>query len=527
MNSIQNISTVSPSLSPEGDFSAQAGAFLQTWTDGTLKIPEPEPNPLDAYSRYLSGYYKIPLEASYLISNSVINAAVAASIRLKGPGTNTTAAALNTMLVSESGARLQFAIEDAFHAIRPLANRMAVSRQTFTEKSAEDVKGRAAELLKQAGEMQSSAAKTRSPDNPNLKSSDSDWCGPKWAVESSGIVTQDEMNERDACDAERKATALRRDAAKIISGYHFHDKPGFFVEGVLPEELVASHDLCADGSIFNLDIDANTWMSMTGLSRAKSREISSRLNAAWRAATVAQKGEILPASTISSLSRMSSDDFLKFWANPRTRENRLQSIILPVNTDFAGTYLEDVSTKNEHILQFFERTTKLLLQRIEGRQQEDILLSREAKDMFLSFVGGIEGIANFQPQIRELLRPAGSMALRQSLLLHLGNGDSKQLSSQTMKRACHLTAWSICGTAHMLENNQAHRRPGTDDSDHEVWVMVAKVRKKGPLSRRDLFRTFHDQTSSLHLPIVEKALSKGLLRETDDGSLYAPDNKDL
>ncbi|MCB1205935.1 MAG: hypothetical protein KDN18_16860 [Verrucomicrobiae bacterium] len=524
MNAIQKFPKATPAIPSEDTSSSKAQELLLSWTDGTLANLGEGAGALDAFSRHLSQLYQLPLEACHLISIAVTNAAVGPGVCLAGPGFNSTVPALNTILISERGTKLQLAIEDAFYAIRPYANRLAIVSQTLTEKSVDSVKQRASDLLAQAELALSRAAKTRSPDNPNLKSSDSDWCDPNWKPRRMGDETQEEKNEREASDLERKAAALREEATKVISGYHFHDKPGFFVEGVLPEELIASHDLCADGSIFNLDIDANTWMSMARLSPAKSRTVGSRFNAAWRASTVARKGEILPASTISSLSRMSFHDFTGFWTHPRIEENRLRSIILPANADFAGTFPDHTCTENGKILQFYERSRKLLFQRIEGKKREDIRLSEEAADLFLSFVDEIENALASHPGIRELLQSAGSMTLRQSLLLHLGNGGGKILTFDTMKHACHLTAWSVCGTAGMLENNQYRKQGGQSDSDHDVWVMVAKVKQKGPLSRRELCRTFHDQASSRHLPVIEKALSKGLLLEADDGSLYAPEN---
>lgn len=526
MNPIQKFPESSPALPSEDTSSSKAQELLLSRTDGTLANLGEGAGAIDAFSRHLSQFYQLPLEAGHLISIAVTNAAVGPGVCLAGPGFNSTVPALNIILISERGTKLQLAIEDAFHAIRPYANRLAIASQTLTEKSVDSVKQRASDLLAQADLALSRAAKTRSPENPNLKPSNSEWFDPNWAAKVSGGETQEEKNEREAADLERKAAALREEATKVISGYHFHDKPGFFVEGILPEELIASHDLCADGSIFNLDIDANTWMSMARLSPTKSRIIGSRFGAAWRASTVAQKGEILPASTISSLSRMNAHDFTVFWTNPRIEENRIRSIILPANADFAGTFPDDTCTEKGKILQFYERSQKLLLQRIEGKKQEDVRLSKEAADIFLSFVDEIENASTLHSGIRELLQSAGSMALRQSLLLHLGNGGGKSLTPDTMKNACHLTAWSVCGTAQMLEYNQYRKQRGQSDLDHEVWVMVAKVKNNGPLSRRELFRTFHDQTSSRHLPIIEKALSKGLLRETDDGSLYAPENSD-
>ncbi|MEM6914916.1 MAG: hypothetical protein AAF491_00015 [Verrucomicrobiota bacterium] len=502
----------------------QAHELLQTWKDGTLVLPDEPNGASDAFSRHLSKLYGLPLEACHLVSNAVTNAAVGSRVCLMGPGTVSTAPALNTLLISEGGTRLQLAIEDAFQALRPHALRMAIAKQTLTGKSVDGVKQQAADLLAKSDKALSSAAKTRSSDDQSLQPSEFNWFDPNWATTVSGGGSQKEKAEQEARNLEQEAATLKAEATKVISAYHFHDKPGFLVQGPLPEELVETHDLCADGTIFNLDVDANTWMSLARLSPAKSRIVGSRFNAAWRASTVARKGEILPASTISSLSRMSSDDFMGFWTNPRIEENRLKSIILPAYTNFAGSFHKEECHETDQILQFYESSVKLLFQRIKGKPPETIVLSREAHEVFLSFVGDIEDASSSHPGIRDLLKSAGSSALRQSLLLHLGNEGAKALTGETMKRACHLTAWCVCGTAQMLETQRRQRQNRPSDFDEEVWVIVGKVRKKGPLSRRELYRTFHDQASSRHQPIIEKALSRGLLRETEDGCLFVPDD---
>ena len=524
MNSIEKHSKTLPTLHSEDASLHQAQKLLQTWKDGTLVLPNEPTGASDSFSRHLSKLYGLPLEACHLISNAVTNAAVGSRVCLMGPGTISTAPAVNTLLISEGGTRLQLAIEDAFQALRPHALRMAIAKQTLTDKSVDSVKQQAANLLARSDKALSSAAKTRSSDKPNPQPLEFNWSDPNWATSLNGSDPQKEKDEQEACKLEQEAATLKAEATKVISAYHFQDKPGFLVEGPLPEELIATHDLCADGTIFNLDIDANTWMSLARLSSAKSRVVGSRFNAAWRASTVARNGEILPASTISSLSRMSSDDFMGFWTNPRIEENRLKSIILPANTDFAGSFHKEECQETGQIIQFYEGSVKLLLQRLEGKPPENIVLSREAQEVFLSFVGDIEDASSSHPGIRDLLKSAGSTALRQSLLLHLGNGGAKALTCETMKRACHLTAWCVCGTAQMLETQRKQRQNRPSDFDEEVWVIVGKVRKKGPLSRRELYRTFHDQASSRHQPIIEKALSRGLLRETEDGSLYAPDD---
>jgi len=524
MNSTERSNTTPRELSPAQSFSKHSKDFLQKWTGDALAIPDAETNALDSYSRHLAGLYQISLETSYLISSAVINAAAGASIQLKGPGANTTVAALNTMLISQSSPRLRLAMEDSFQAVRPYANRMAVARQALTESRIEEVKQQGAELSKQFKELRLRAEKTRSPDNPNLKPSEIPGFDPQWLKDRFGTETQEEKNEKEAALLDQKSAQMLSEATKLFSSFHFNKKPGFFVEGILPEELIESHDLCADGSIFNLDIDATTWMSVARLSPAKSRETGSRLAAGWRASPIARKGEILPASTISSLSQVGSAEFPKFWANRRIEENRLRSILLPANVDFSGYSVKKLTTRGEEVRAFFERTLKILFARLEGRQQTNVSLSQEAEAIFLDFVLEIESIPACSPILREIVQSASSMALRLALLFHLGKGEASLLTPDTMKRACHIAAWCVSGTAHLLLSGMEQNAPGEDDLENEIWVVVAKVRKKGPLSRRELYRTFHDQSSSRHIPTVEKAISRGLLCENEDGSLSVPDS---
>lgn len=67
--------------------------------------------------------------------------------------------------------------------------------------------------------------------------------------------------------------------------------------------------------------------------------------------------------------------------------------------------------------------------------------------------------------------------------------------------------------------SRADNREGTGGDDRAVEEMVGRIKSKGPLRRRELFRTYHDQRSKRHAPVLEQALALGLIQE-NDGLLF-------
>lgn len=55
--------------------------------------------------------------------------------------------------------------------------------------------------------------------------------------------------------------------------------------------------------------------------------------------------------------------------------------------------------------------------------------------------------------------------------------------------------------------------------DEEVLAMVVRVRKKGRVTKRQLFRSYNNQDYARLTPVLESAISNGLLIEAEDGKV--------
>ncbi|MBA4150638.1 MAG: hypothetical protein H0X66_21200 [Verrucomicrobia bacterium] len=63
-----------------------------------------------------------------------------------------------------------------------------------------------------------------------------------------------------------------------------------------------------------------------------------------------------------------------------------------------------------------------------------------------------------------------------------------------------------------------------DDLQHEVIdeIIITRIRRRGPIRRRELYRTFNRQQKAIHEPVIDRLLATGRLEEDKDGRLLLP-----
>ena len=66
---------------------------------------------------------------------------------------------------------------------------------------------------------------------------------------------------------------------------------------------------------------------------------------------------------------------------------------------------------------------------------------------------------------------------------------------------------------------QAQQRAAITDAETTIDLMLARIRFRGPLTRRELYRTYRDQRVGLHEPLIERLLADAKIVAGEDGRL--------
>lgn len=109
------------------------------------------------------------------------------------------------------------------------------------------------------------------------------------------------------------------------------------------------------------------------------------------------------------------------------------------------------------------------------------------------------------------------LTMKLALLLQLVIAPrSVEISGETLAEALGLlVAVGGPGVCLLLGIEAAKAAGGLEGLEAEVEILVSKVRMKGPLTRRELCRSYHSQRSSILEPVLNAALEKGRIVDCD------------
>jgi hypothetical protein len=162
---------------------------------------------------------------------------------------------------------------------------------------------------------------------------------------------------------------------------------------------------------------------------------------------------------------------------------------------------------------------KLLPRRLECKRLEHHLESR-AIERWDDFRTRAREQAGKEPAcISAHLRQLAGLSLRLALGYHLvmGMGEEREIALETYLRGRDLA--TKVSAAHVRNLRLLQDRIYHQDLEAHMEVVVTKVRIKGPMTKRGIARSFHDQDYDRHIPAIEEALDRGLLQLSEDNRL--------
>ncbi len=490
-------------------------ALVEKWEAFPLAECEQEDDILSDYANYLARQFRLPMESATLIACSAVIASAGSTRSLIGPGSVETPLSINLLLVGESTTMPHLAATEAFSSLTTLIRHYVWNRQHFTKETFAEDNHRITELLQKARGLDTKAQDNRA----EWRKRSGDDYEETWRKVFSG-------NPSDYMKYEKESAELRNEAFAMHAKLRLEQYPGVLVENALPEELLSNHKISADGTVFNLDLNGSTWSNLVSERPKKAREIAQRIASGWQKSAYISRSEFFPAAALSSLVLMDTARFTRVWQNSAITESGLRRMLLVTNLSAPGTPADrDREIPDNTKGRFYDLKLKLLHYR-DWKKNEIVPLSLDAQKVFFTFVKDVqqaEEDPNLRP--REFLQSAAQHALRLALALHLGAGrtEEDEVSAETMRKACHLVVWSATSAKSIFDQVESATLQSCGDAvDEEVCAMVIRVRRKGKLTKRDLYRSYHDQRSVKLSPVLDKALNMGLLIEQDDGMLTLP-----
>jgi len=118
------------------------------------------------------------------------------------------------------------------------------------------------------------------------------------------------------------------------------------------------------------------------------------------------------------------------------------------------------------------------------------------------------------------------LCVRLMLLLHLCQDDPGQsIQEATALGAIKIATWLVTENSRVLNELKYEAAAGKRRADRAL--MLQKIRDKGPVSQRDLFRTYAVQNQTALGPALKDLLQSGEVAKDADGRLRVRENKEM
>lgn len=324
---------------------------------------------------------------------------------------------------------------------------------------------------------------------------------------------------------ERINACLKRRRLEIRRSFrdlHEVAYPVSFLEPVRLGDYACRQDHFRDCGMFSLDEFGLGLEELLSAKAVVKREVGNHWSSAHDGRLVVVDGRARPADWLAGISLVSTDVLGRFIMDRHLRGSGYpqRALIVPPGERRGGT----ISGREDHsILEHFSR-------RLKGGV--DFRRENRGKALWLApdAIGEMDAILREQSQIcadypglAEFNQHRAVQTLKLALLLHLAGNDkpTHEVSTDALREARCLMARTLERTLRV----QAGAIDMSNESgtlDVKLEMIHAKIEVKGPMSRRQLARSFHKIDMGLLHSLVEVACDRGLIEEKG-GRLRLPE----
>lgn len=477
---------------------------LQSWS--TLHTdPESIPGPIGRHAGHLCRSFGFGSPASLILSALFLTAVTGPSRRIFGGSGCTLPPTLNIVLVTKSpvtsraAARLLF--EPLISAIKKTMQTTGLNDRTWLLDAITQIR---LALLQTQDIIEGIGPK------------------PEVTISSGNSAKGTEFEARlERQAAAEKQVMLRSQLTRLERKLH----PETIVEALDAAELLDADLLSFDAAVVNQSYAGETLRSLRNLTAQRLHEIARVLSASWRGLNAVGRDRSRGAQ-ISNLWVTDQDSLAETLESEFVRESRVLDTFVFIETDSAEMKVESEALEDR--ASWWRMANYLVEARFNGGTEHH-RLAASAAALFNEFLTEVNSEwPHLAPEARSFADCWPDLALKLSLLLHLGSHDPKplqedasgkptlpeppptEIEAETVRTAIQLT--KILVSQH-LELTAGFCQSVSNGGDPEVERMLKKIRLKQPIARRDLYRSYPKQNRALLDPVLARAIALGRVRE--------------
>ena len=196
---------------------------------------------------------------------------------------------------------------------------------------------------------------------------------------------------------------------------------------------------------------------------------------------------------------------------------------LAIRSDAGGVTVKDsVFTRLVHERGWAMRLAALYL--LRSAPPEPYFLTMEARIALFKFHNKALSWASRLPD------PAGRMvmawphlAVRIALGVHFTNNTGSAIEAASVEAGVELARHF--GSRQLVAWSKMQAKGQGDTGEGEVELLLMRIKIKGPLTRRQLYRTYDDQRKAVHDPAILRLLTDGRIVEDEQGRLLPAEIK--
>tara|TARA_R110002096_G_scaffold273422_1_gene467198 strand:- start:265 stop:1851 length:1587 start_codon:yes stop_codon:yes gene_type:complete len=282
------------------------------------------------------------------------------------------------------------------------------------------------------------------------------------------------------------------------------------------EEILQSKKFALDRSVTNLAPHDNEMIQLLSAPVNTKTEIANLCRSGFDGGVVVHAGKVRRAPSFSMIHRVSKGTLIKYLKDSIFSQGvTSRSLILDLSSQ--QTKLIDFDCVWEGADEAYERLIGGWYQaRCEGVELT-FSLSREAVELFQNFCSDLNEHCDGNPAIVRWIEHWPKVVLKLALAVHLssGLGVPTAIGADVMARAVGLLRGSGVEGLRTLSElgfllSEEEQRRG-----FEIDVLIAKIRMKGPVTRRDLVRSYSGMKTAVLESLVSDAMARGLVLEAD------------
>jgi hypothetical protein len=415
-----------------------------------------------------------------------LSATVGSAYWIQPPGAGAVSPALNLVIQARTGSQVRQAVDGLF--LSALAKQRQVKSKVTLPRHQIDL------LLKEKI-SQFLALNHRIE---KLEADDS-WAGPVHHMLASPEV--------------KHARKLRDDLKGLIRELVLGRRPDLLVQDTAIQKLQEPRQLAFDGMVHHLSTSGNAWAQLPALGRKNGAGVAASFAATWRPICLNEGVPPTFYDIASATWVLRENQVREFLMSPRIQGFGVSDQFLVVDGSSAPGANVYCARGEDLLVDLLDQVWQ---ERVAGHVKV-LGMDEDASEEYLMFLRDRHRLAlELGDRACMLLDRVGPLLAKLALLFHIIRNPNPACSVdiESVRIASILCDHLIIGHLSILDNCLA-RQVQEKNTESQIEMIERRLLLKGPMSMRELMRSFHAVRRDDIAPIIEEARNKGSVAEVD------------